>query len=123
MMNIKKIIPDPSVSATIRLNYPLNLADRTAREVTMRRPSLGDLLDYEPKRTDDVEGEAVLIGILCGLRIEELRGLDSTDYERLQMQYLRFRAVPEQEADKSADNGALPANPVELEGNQGNDLA
>ena len=90
-VNVK---PDSARSATVALNYHLQLADRQLAEVTMRRPTMGDLLDHEPKGPDDVEAEVELIGILCGLKREEMRLLDPTDYARLQDQYVRFLAVP-----------------------------
>lgn len=86
--------PDASRSAALSLGYPVQLADRRLEEVTMRRPNMGDLLDHEPKGPDDVATEMELIGALCGLKISEMRLLDSTDYARLQDQYVRFRAVP-----------------------------
>lgn len=92
----KNIQPDTAKNAVITLNYPVQLADKTLDQVTMRRPSMGDLLDHEPKGSDDVITELTLIGLLCELKQEEMRRLDSTDYARLQDQYVRFRAVPGQ---------------------------
>lgn len=88
------ITPDDRKSATVQLAYPVTLADRELASVTMRRPTMGDLLDHEPQKPEDVKGEVRLIGILCGLKEEEIRLLDSTDYARLQKQYVQFRAVP-----------------------------
>lgn len=92
----KTIQPDTAKNAVITLNYPVQLADKALEQVTMRRPTMGDLLDHEPKGSDDVIIELTLIGLLCELKQEEMRRLDSTDYARLQDQYVRFRAVPEQ---------------------------
>ncbi len=88
------ITPDDRKSATVQLAYPVTLADRELASVTMRRPTMGDLLDHEPQKPEDVKGEVRLIGILCGLKEEEIRLLDATDYARLQKQYVQFRAVP-----------------------------
>ena len=96
MPNVKRIedvIPDESKSATIQLHYPVQLADRVVQELSMRRPTMGDLLYYEPKSIEDITAEVALLGRLCGLKKEEMRLLDATDYARLQNQYLRFRAV------------------------------
>lgn len=94
-ITIDNATPDTRKEAVIELGYPVTLADRELTRVTMRRPTLGDLLDHEPKTAEDVKEEVQLIGILCGLKQEEMRLLDSTDYRRLQQQYVRFRAVPE----------------------------
>ena len=88
------IVPDASRNATLALGFPIQLADRVLGEVTMRRPTMGDLLDHEPKSPDDVASELHMLGTLCNLKKEEMRQLDATDYTRLQDQYLRFRAVP-----------------------------
>lgn len=93
-ITIDNATPDDRKEAVVVLAYPVTLADRELKDVTMRRPTLGDLLDHEPKTEDDVKEEVQLIGILCGLKPEEMRLLDSTDYRRLQQQYVRFRAVP-----------------------------
>lgn len=100
-----KIIPDTATSACIKLRFPVQLADRKLKDVTMRRPTMGDLLDYEPRTDKDLDGEVTLIGVLCGLKLEEMRKVDPTDYARLQDQYVRFRAVPEQEADTQPGGG------------------
>lgn len=33
-------------TSAVRLDYPVQLADRLLTEITIRRPSMGDLLDY-----------------------------------------------------------------------------
>lgn len=106
------IIPDSSLSATITLNYPVKFADGLRSELTMRRPNLGDLLDYEPRVNSDIESEATLLGVLCGLKLQEIRMVDSVDYARLQDQYMRFRAVPEQKASAESGGGAVSADEV-----------
>ncbi len=79
---------------TLTLEYPVRLADRTVTEVTMRRPTLGDLLVHSVKGTGDIEGEVGLVGALCGLKPEEMRLLDARDYFLLQEQLLQFRNGP-----------------------------
>lgn len=77
-------------TAKITLEYPAQLADRTLSTLTMRRPTVGDMLDY-PITSGSLIEEAALIGALTGLRVEDLRELDMHDYERLQDQLLAFR--------------------------------
>lgn len=92
---LDNITPDDRKEAVIELAYPVTLADRELTRVTMRRPTMGDIIDYEPVKLEDVKGEVVLLGVLCGLKEQEMRLLDATDYARLQKQYVQFRAVSE----------------------------
>lgn len=85
---------DDALRRDITLRFPVTLADRELLVVTMRRPTMGDLLDHEPQRADDVQKEVELLGILCSLKKEEMRLLDPVDYAALQEQYLRFRVKP-----------------------------
>ena len=82
-------------SEVIKLEYPIQLADRELTEVAMRRPTMADLRKHTLKGSADVEGEMKLFGVLCGLRLEEMDLMDSADYGRLQDTYVRFRASTE----------------------------
>lgn len=83
------------LSATIKLEFPIGLADRTLEEVTMRRPAMSDLRKHPVKGPGDIEGEMKQIGALCGLRLEEIDLMDAADYGRLQDAYVRFRTPAE----------------------------
>ena len=76
-------------TAKIALRYPAQLSDRTLSSITMRRPTVGDMLDY-PIKNGGLDEEAALVAALTGLRPEDLRELDMEDYERLQDQLLTF---------------------------------
>lgn len=80
-------------TATIKLDYPVQLADRELTEVTMHRPSMGEIIDNPVRDALDMAGELKLYAVLCGLPEEDLRQLDSEDYARVQRQYLTFRGV------------------------------
>ena len=80
---------------TIKLDYPIQLADRLLEEVTMRRPTMSDLRKNPVSGPGDIEGEMKQIGVLCGLRLEELDAMDASDYTRLQDVYVRFRTPSE----------------------------
>jgi hypothetical protein len=82
-------------SETIKLEIPIQLADRLLEEVTMRRPAMSDLRKHPVKGPGDIEGEMKQIGALCGLRLEEMDQMDAADYGRLQDAYLRFRTPTE----------------------------
>lgn len=78
-------------TATITLEYPVQLADKMLEAVTMRRPTMGDVLDNPVKGELDFAGEMQLYATLCDLRTEDMRGLDPLDYQKLQEQYALFR--------------------------------
>lgn len=81
-------------SATIVLDYPVQLADRLLTEVTMRRPTLHEEIKYSPTSTDIMkaaEQEAQYFARLCGLSREEMGQMDLGDYDKVQAQYLFFR--------------------------------
>ncbi|WP_165071065.1 phage tail assembly protein [Desulfovibrio sp. ZJ200] len=80
-------------TATIKLDYPVQLADRELTEVTMHRPSMGEIIDNPVRDALDMAGELKLYAVLCGLPEEDLRLLDSEDYARVQQQYLTFRGI------------------------------
>lgn len=82
-------------SETIKLEFPIQLADRALEEVTMRRPTMSDLRKNPVKGPGDIEGEMKQIGALCDLRLEEIDQMDAADYGRLQDVYVRFRAPTE----------------------------
>lgn len=78
-------------TVTITPDYPVQLSDRLLTEITMRRPTMGDVLDNPVKGELDFAGEMQLYAVLCDLRIEDMRGLDPVDYQKLQEQYALFR--------------------------------
>lgn len=78
-------------TATIILEYPVQLADKMLEEIIMRRPTMGDVLDNPVKGELDFAGEMQLYATLCDVRTEDMRGLDPVDYQKLQEQYALFR--------------------------------
>jgi len=81
-------------SVTIQLEFPVELADRTLNEITIRRPTLGDLEDYPVNVTSGLKEERALVAYLCDLHPDDLRPLDSEDYGKLQKLLLQFRGIP-----------------------------
>jgi hypothetical protein len=80
-------------AAIIKFDYPVQLADRVLSEVALRRPTLGDMLDYPVDQHSGLKEETALVAHLCGLVVEDLRGIDAGDYNKLQDQLLRFRGI------------------------------
>ena len=80
-------------STTIKLDYPVQLADRELFEVTIRRPLMGDLRKHPIKGADDVAGEMKLLGVLTDLRPDDFDLFDIADYGRLQETFISFRTA------------------------------
>jgi hypothetical protein len=78
-------------SETVTLEYPVQLADKLLTEITIRRPTMKDLRLNPVKGADDLPGEMKLIGVVCGLRLEEVDSIDAADYGRLTETFNRFR--------------------------------
>jgi hypothetical protein len=81
-------------SALVKLDYPVQLPDRRLAEVVVRRPTLGDLMDFPVDAASGLKEEVALLAHLCGLNVEDMRALDSEDYGKVQEQVLRFRGLP-----------------------------
>ncbi len=94
-------------TVTIRLEYPVQLADRRLTEITMRRMLVRDMLQCPIKSMQDVEGELNLVARLCGLVPDELYTLDMADYARLQDTLISFRGSGNSAGERS--DARLPA--------------
>ncbi len=102
---------------TIKLEFPIQLADRLLEEVTMRRPTMLDLRKHPVKGIGDITGEMKQMCALTGLRLEEMDMMDSADYARLQEVYLRFRTPADGRGDSISDLSADQADALEFYGN------
>jgi len=98
---------------TITLHFPVRLADRNLTEVTMRRPTMGDLRRNPVNGPQDLAGEMKLLGVLCGLRLEEIEQMDMADYARLTAAFERFRTAPGSGSDPARDAMPRPADALE----------
>lgn len=56
-------------TAKITLRYPAQLSDRTLSSITMRRPTVGDMLDY-PIKNGGLDEEAALVAALTGCALK-----------------------------------------------------
>ena len=61
-------------TAKIALRYPAQLSDRTLSSITMRRPTVGDMLDY-PIKNGGLDEEAALVAAPDGTLEKGLRML------------------------------------------------
>ncbi len=101
-------------SAIISLDCPVQLADRLLTEVTMRRPTVGDLIDHPIRDVQDMKGELRLYAWLCNLSEEDLRLLDMEDYAKIQRQYLFFRGITDAQGTDAPGADSEPSNALGL---------
>lgn len=88
----KKI--DTRREVEITLDFPVQLADRKLEKVTMRRPTVGDLLKNNINGTGySLKDDIGFFADLCGLVPDEMELLDFTDYEKVQQQFFSFRGI------------------------------
>lgn len=81
---------------TIELDYPVQLADRELTEVTMRRPTVKELLDFPQNHTNhDFKTESKIYARLTGLTLDDVQLLDMGDFDKIQKQFLFFRSPEE----------------------------
>ncbi|MDL2268876.1 phage tail assembly protein [Desulfosarcina sp. OttesenSCG-928-A07] len=92
---------------TIILDYPVQLADRVLDEITLRRPTMKERVEFDGKKLEDVREEMKMFGRLTGLRYEEMLLLDMGDYDKIAKEFLRFRSpdTPEGNPDAGVDAG------------------
>lgn len=100
-------------TATIKLQYPVQLPDRLMTDVTMRRPTVGDLIKNPIVDNADLQGEFSLLCNLCGLNPDDAEHLDAFDYDALREQYVFFRAdsqpkKPNATGPTTGTSGAMP---------------
>lgn len=96
------------MSEIVKFEHPVQLADRRLEEVTVRRMTIGDLIDFPFQSNKDLLTEASLTARLCSLKLEELRLVDAYDYGKVQDVMLRFlNGSVEEKADN--ENNASDA--------------
>ena len=84
---------DKSTTREVSLEFPLQLADRKLDKIFMRRPVMRDMLKHKIGPRSGLQEDINLIADLCGLCPEDIEGLDTVDYEKLQDQLFRFRGM------------------------------
>jgi len=79
-----------ATGTTIELRYPLEHGETPIRELTIRRPKVGDLLAAKKTTGGDAEQEIAMFASLTGVAPAVLRELDMADYGELQQVYQAF---------------------------------
>lgn len=84
---------DKRSSCEIKLDFPVQLADRSLETISMRRPTIGDILKHKIGANSGLKKDIAFYADLCGLVPDEMERLDSVDYDKIQTQFFRFRGV------------------------------
>lgn len=72
------------LSETIPLQYPIEANGVKTERLTLRRPTVGDLLNSGQGGRSSQEAEVHLLADLCGVSPDDIRRLDMADYFTLQ---------------------------------------
>lgn len=69
---------------TVQLAYPIDTNGVRTDRLTLRRPTVGDLLNSLQNGRSDPEAEIWLLANLCSVCPDDLKALDLSDYMKLQ---------------------------------------
>lgn len=90
----------PVLKKDIALTFPIALANATVETLSMRRPTVRELLLMEKHQGDDLEKDLYMMGLLCEVEETVLYKLDALDFIKLQECYKGF-FTPEKESETS----------------------
>jgi hypothetical protein len=78
------------VSDTIKLDYPIETEGRTVSEISLRRPTVGDMLNADRGKGSEADKEIRMFANLSELPLTAIESLDLADYRKLQETYQDF---------------------------------
>ena len=84
------------MNETIILEYPIEVKGIRINEISLRRPTVGDLLDAERGNADDKTAEIRLLANLAMMAPDEIKLLDLYDYGQLQAALGKFQTAQKQ---------------------------
>ena len=84
----------------IALDHPVSNGDTTLKTLTMRRPTVKDILRARAAGRDELVAEVELLACLAGVETAALEALAESDYRKLTTAYARF--FPDAEAADEA---------------------
>ena len=85
---LKPAVDGSYVDVTLRREYPINGVKTAA--VRMREPTVADQLIAGEMKGSDALKEVQILANLCDIAPDDLKGLGSPDYARLQKAYTSF---------------------------------
>ncbi len=78
------------MSNIIKLRFPIESEGQTVAEVTLRRPTVGDMLHADRAKGSDADKEIKMFSNLTELSLTAIESLDLADYQQLQKEYQDF---------------------------------
>lgn len=75
----------------VELSIPVKVSGHLRSKLTMRRPTVGDLLEMQKKKGNDAEQERWLVGRLTQVPPDDLDAVDAADWDVLTAVLLGFR--------------------------------
>ena len=78
------------MSSTIKLKFPIESEGRTLEEVTLRRPTVGDMLNADKGKGNEGDKEVRMFSNLTEIPLTAIEALDLADYRQLQEAYSGF---------------------------------
>ncbi len=73
-----------SQTISLSLEYPIEANGVTVKSLSLRRPTIGDLLKSASGGRSDKEAEIHLLADLCGIAPDDIQHIDLADYLKLQ---------------------------------------
>ena len=87
-MSTKNLHPN---TAKIELDFPIEISGVEVKHLVIRRPKVRDDLAASKTNGSDEDKSLALVSNLCEVTIDDLLGLDSADYGKLERQVQDFR--------------------------------
>jgi len=78
------------MSNKITLQFPIESEGQTLEEITLRRPTVGDMLNADREKGSEANKEIRMFSNLTELSLSAIESLDLSDYRKLQEAYQDF---------------------------------
>lgn len=80
----------PTVSQTVKLEFPVEHNGAEIKEIKLRRPSVRDLILLEQHEGNDLAKDVYMMSMLSGVEEEKIYLVDAVDFMQLQEAYQGF---------------------------------
>ncbi|HGS5314514.1 phage tail assembly protein [Vibrio artabrorum] len=93
----------PAETKEVTLEYPIHVAGKEYKTLTMRRPKVRDQLIADKQNNTAADKEVHLLSLLAGVDTSVIQELDMTDYEEVQNTYKGFTKKSSAKKTSSAE--------------------
>lgn len=83
------------MTETFNLKFPIKCNGVESSTLTVRRPTIGDMLNSNQNGRSDQEAEIWLLANLSSVSPEDIKKLDLADYMRIQKGMLKMQDIEE----------------------------